>query len=166
MRTYNEIKPIKIKIPKLAARILFRSQASMFIIESNGNVNPTNPNRKIQIECKIEQTLTLFTNNTASQHQKDIKLIPIHQETTRNNIRNWDEDKLLELAIEISLTSLGSSQTFPFPHLRTLEASLFWSFRETIVAFLRSVPRSPSTVLWGRGGSEIFIWDEIRWMCV
>lgn len=34
--------------------------------------------------------------------------------------------------MEISLTSLGSSQTLPRPHLRTLEASRFWSFSETI----------------------------------
>lgn len=38
----------------------------------------------------------------------------------------------LELAIQISLPSLGSIQTFPLPHLRTLAASRFWSFRDTI----------------------------------
>ncbi|KAK7854681.1 protein dmr6-like oxygenase 2 [Quercus suber] len=36
--------------------------------------------------------------------------------------------------MEISLTSLGSSQTLPFPHLRTLEASRFWSLSDTITA--------------------------------
>ncbi|BAS85050.1 Os03g0579550, partial [Oryza sativa Japonica Group] len=39
-----------------------------------------------------------------------------------------------ELAMEISLTSLGSSQTLPLPHLSTLEASRFCSLRETIAA--------------------------------
>jgi len=36
--------------------------------------------------------------------------------------------------MEISLTSLGSSQTFPLPHLRTLAARRFCSFSETIFA--------------------------------
>lgn len=39
-----------------------------------------------------------------------------------------------ELAMEISLTSLGSSQTLPLPHLSTLAASRFCSLRETIAA--------------------------------
>ena len=38
---------------------------------------------------------------------------------------------LRELAIEISLTSFGSSQTFLFPQSSTAAASRFWSFRET-----------------------------------
>lgn len=41
---------------------------------------------------------------------------------------------LLELAMEISLTSLGSSQTLFLPQPRTEAASLFWSLRETMVA--------------------------------
>ena len=36
-----------------------------------------------------------------------------------------------ELAKEISLTSLGSSQILRFPHLRTDAARRFWSLRET-----------------------------------
>lgn len=36
-----------------------------------------------------------------------------------------------ELAREISLTSLGSSQILPFPHLSTEAASRFWSFSDT-----------------------------------
>jgi hypothetical protein len=40
----------------------------------------------------------------------------------------------LELAMEISLTSLGSSQTFPLPHFSTLADSLFCNFSETIFA--------------------------------
>lgn len=48
-----------------------------------------------------------------------------------------------ELAMEISLTSLGSSQTLPRPHLRTLEASLFWSLSETIAGVL-----PPSWFFW------------------
>ena len=42
------------------------------------------------------------------------------------------ERDVLELAMEISLHSLGSSQTFPFPHLRTLAESRFCSFNDTI----------------------------------
>lgn len=37
------------------------------------------------------------------------------------------DDYLRELALAISLVSLGSSQTFFLPQRRTLEASLFWS---------------------------------------
>lgn len=44
----------------------------------------------------------------------------------------------LELAMAISLTSLGSSQTFPFPQPRTEAASLFWNRRDTMI-----VPPSP-----------------------
>ena len=47
-----------------------------------------------------------------------------------------EKKNVRELAMEISLTSLGSSQTLPRPHLRTLEASLFWSLSETIVGVL------------------------------
>ena len=50
--------------------------------------------------------------------------------TERERVR--ERESLLELAMEISLTSLGSSQTLPFPHLRTLEASRFWSLSDTI----------------------------------
>ena len=39
---------------------------------------------------------------------------------------------LRELAMEISLTSLGSSQTLPLPHLSTLEARRFCSLSDTI----------------------------------
>lgn len=39
----------------------------------------------------------------------------------------------LELAIEISLTSLGSSQTLRRPHFRTEAASRFCSFSETML---------------------------------
>lgn len=46
--------------------------------------------------------------------------------------REIDWECVRELAMEISLTSLGSSQTLPLPHLRTLAASRFWSFRDTI----------------------------------
>merc|ERR1719201_247744 len=38
-----------------------------------------------------------------------------------------------EFAMEISLTSFGSSQIFLFPHLSTEAASLFWSLRDTIL---------------------------------
>ena len=38
-----------------------------------------------------------------------------------------------ELAMEISLTSLGSSQIFRLPHFSTEAARRFWSFRETIL---------------------------------
>lgn len=41
---------------------------------------------------------------------------------------------LLELAMEISLDSLGSSQTLPLPHLRTLAASRFCSFSDTMAS--------------------------------
>merc|ERR1712157_313833 len=40
----------------------------------------------------------------------------------------------LELAIEISLTSLGSNHTFLFPHLRTSAASLVCNLSATMVA--------------------------------
>lgn len=38
-----------------------------------------------------------------------------------------------ELAREISLTSLGSSQILRLPHLRTDAARRFWSLRDTTV---------------------------------
>jgi hypothetical protein len=41
-----------------------------------------------------------------------------------------------ELAMEISLTSLGSSHTLRSPHFSTELASLFCSFRDTILPFL------------------------------
>ena len=44
-----------------------------------------------------------------------------------------EDADLLELAIEISLTSLGSSQTFRRPHESTDAASRFWSLRDTMV---------------------------------
>jgi len=43
-------------------------------------------------------------------------------------------ESLLELAIEISPDSLGSSQTFPFPHFITDAASRFWIFSDTIAS--------------------------------
>ena len=63
-----------------------------------------------------------------------------------------------ELAMEISLTSLGSSQTLPLPHLSTLEASRFCSLRETIAAaaaasrlrLLSSPPYLCGVWLWWR----------------
>lgn len=48
-----------------------------------------------------------------------------------------------ELAMEISLVSLGSSQTFPRPHFSTLAASRFCSFSDTISPPFR---RGPSHV--------------------
>ena len=41
---------------------------------------------------------------------------------------------LREFAMEISETSFGSSHTLPFPHLSTLAASRFWSFKDTMVS--------------------------------
>ena len=38
-----------------------------------------------------------------------------------------------ELAMEMSLTSFGSSQILRFPHLSTEAARRFWSLRETMV---------------------------------
>lgn len=46
--------------------------------------------------------------------------------------KDGEMERLRELAIEISLDSLGSSHTFPLPHLRTLAASRFCSFSDTI----------------------------------
>lgn len=46
---------------------------------------------------------------------------------------------LRELAMEISLHSLGSSQTLPLPHLSTLAASRFCSFSDTIFPLSRNV---------------------------
>lgn len=43
---------------------------------------------------------------------------------------------LRELAMEMSLLSLGSSHTFPFPHFITEAASRFWGFSETIFLLL------------------------------
>lgn len=48
----------------------------------------------------------------------------------------------LELAMEISLTSLGSSHTFRSPHDSTDAASRFCSFRDTMV------PPLPSLFWW------------------
>lgn len=42
--------------------------------------------------------------------------------------------EIRELAMEMSLVSLGSSQTFPFPHFITEAASRFWGFSDTIFA--------------------------------
>lgn len=53
--------------------------------------------------------------------------------------------------MEISLPSLGSSQTLPLPHLRTLAASRFWSFNETIFDFVKLRTKEKWTVV-GRGG--------------
>lgn len=58
--------------------------------------------------------------------------------------REREEQNALELAMEISLTSLGSSQTFPLPHLSTLAESRFWSFNDTIAAFLAGPPFFPT----------------------
>jgi hypothetical protein len=59
---------------------------------------------------------------------------------------------LRELAMEISETSLGSSQTLPLPHLSTLAARRFCCFSDTIfpAADKLSRPRSGS-VVWRRG---------------
>lgn len=47
--------------------------------------------------------------------------------------------------MEISLTSLGSSQTLPFPHLSTLADRRFWSLSDTILS-----PRLSLSVSLGR----------------
>ena len=57
-----------------------------------------------------------------------------HKNNNNKKQREWEVLGVRELAMEISLTSLGSSQTFPLPHLRTLAASRFCSFRDTIFA--------------------------------
>lgn len=46
-----------------------------------------------------------------------------------------------ELAIEMSLTSLGSSQTLRRPHFNTEAANRFCSFKDTILPGDRSVGR-------------------------
>ena len=65
-----------------------------------------------------------------------------------------------EFAMEISLTSLGSSQTLPLPHLSTLEASRFCSLRETIFRrrrlFSASSSLLPSLPVW-------CVWLWRRW---
>ena len=43
----------------------------------------------------------------------------------------------LELALAISLISLGSNQTLFLPHFITLAANRFWSFKELMVIFRR-----------------------------
>ncbi len=48
-----------------------------------------------------------------------------------------------ELAMEISLTSLGSIQIFLFPHFRTDAASLFCNFRETFANRKKEENRVP-----------------------
>jgi hypothetical protein len=54
------------------------------------------------------------------------------------------ENNALELAIEISFTSLGSSQTLRRPQFRTDAANRFCSFNDTIVPLLR-YPGTPNT---------------------
>jgi hypothetical protein len=50
-----------------------------------------------------------------------------------------------ELAIEISLTSFGSSQIFLLPHLRTLAAKRFWDLRDTILEDHKLLKSNKST---------------------
>ena len=77
--------------------------------------------------------------------------------------REGERESLLELAMEISLTSLGSSQTLPFPHLRTLEASRFWSLSDTIatataVAAFLSLP----LLSLGASGGGVFAYEKSK----
>ena len=81
--------------------------------------------------------------------------------TQRERVR--ERESLLELAMEISLTSLGSSQTLPFPHLRTLEASRFWSLSDTIatavaVAAFLSLP----LLSLGASGGGVFAYEKSK----
>jgi len=70
-------------------------------------------------------------------------------------IREKERERYLrELAMEISLTSFGSSQTLPFPHFRTLAESRFWSFNDTISLFL---DRSPSHFAAGRIAEAFYV---------
>merc|ERR1712051_786691 len=54
----------------------------------------------------------------------------------------------LELALEISLISLGSNQTLFLPHFITEEASLFCNFNELIVVLLATLRKL--VFLWCR----------------
>lgn len=59
----------------------------------------------------------------------------IIQISRTNTLEKKKSDKdSLEFAIEISPDSFGSSQTFPFPHFKTLAASRFCNFNDTIAA--------------------------------
>ena len=75
--------------------------------------------------------------------------------------REKERESLLELAMEISLTSLGSSQTLPFPHLRTLEASRFWSLSDTIATAVAAFLSLPLLSL-GASGGGVFAYEKSK----
>ena len=69
--------------------------------------------------------------------------------------------------MEISLTSLGSSQTLPLPHLRTLAARRFCNFSDTIFAAADKlslpctcggVAASQANAAGGAGDSSVDMW--------
>lgn len=92
----------------------------------------------------LKSTVSLFIY-VLTIYQQPYKILEQTQtnkskQILKNTTRKWKEtwenqrakESVRELAMEMSLTSLGSSQTFPWPHLRTLAASRFWSFSETM----------------------------------
>jgi hypothetical protein len=73
------------------------------------------------------------------------------------------QSNLRELAIEISVLSLGSSHTFRFPHLSTLAASRFCSFKETIFLQIEQ-PHSTRSNERHTNATRRYVSDEIgKW---
>lgn len=77
-----------------------------------------NPTPQLTYTYQITQQTT--KNNLINKQIKLKSQQVVKEERNQTRKRN-----VRELAIEISLTSLGSSQTLPLPHLRTLAASRF-----------------------------------------
>ena len=66
-----------------------------------------------------------------------------------------------ELAMEISLTSLGSSQMRPRPHFLTEAARRFWSFMDPMAATASWHSLHENNAAWGTGGIYIYIYIYI-----
>lgn len=90
----------------------------------------TQPRLHLLHESKTATTIIKFTFRRASANSRARK-----RECTLTGLRmikpSLTKRRMFcrELALLISLTSLGSSQTFFLPHLRTLEAKFFWRRR-------------------------------------
>lgn len=78
------------------------------------------------------------------------------KEIQTNEARSYGTGSSLEFAIEISLTSLGSIQTFPFPHLSRLPASRFCNLSDTISPPLTLLP-TPTRRNPGKEGRSHYI---------
>lgn len=101
-------------------------------------------NHKLHSRQLITQFSSFFKR--LHQHQAAPERCPLKKLNrptafAQRKVSATDRESLRELAMEISLTSLGSSHTFPLPHLSTLAARRFCSFSDTI-----SVSLSPPSL--------------------